>query len=88
MKMGTSLAIQGLRLRTAGDMGSIPHGRTKTPHALRCSQKKKKTKVDCELLNGRKPGSQSCSLLADSGQTFLELRYMETENMNRSSTVE
>ena len=57
------MPIQWLRLGTAGDMGSIPHERTKTPHHMPCGAVKKKKKdemkVDYELLNGRKPGSQS-----------------------------
>ena len=40
-KIGTSLAVQWLRLNapTAGDMGSIPGRGTKIPHATRWGQK-------------------------------------------------
>ena len=42
---GTSLVVQWLRLCTpsAGGMGSIPGQRTKIPHAMQHSQKKKKS---------------------------------------------
>jgi len=36
------MPIQWLRLGTAGDMGSIPHERTKTPHHMPCGAVKKK----------------------------------------------
>ena len=46
MFLGTSLAVQGLRLHAsnAGGTGSIPGQGTKIPHAKQHSQKTKKKK--------------------------------------------
>ena len=46
LSLGTCLAVQWLRFRTftARGTGSIPGQGTKIPHAVRCSQKLKKTK--------------------------------------------
>ena len=52
-QMWTSLAVQWLRLCTpnAGGMGSIPGQRTKIPHAMQHSARKKKKKI-----RGKEPG--------------------------------
>ena len=44
MKLGTSLAVQWLRLPHAGDVGSIPDCGTKIPHALQLKKTNKPIK--------------------------------------------
>ena len=54
-KAGTSLAVQSLRLRasTAEGAGLIPGQGTKIPHAVWCSQKKKKIQKKNTKWKGR-----------------------------------
>ena len=49
--LGTSLAVQWLRLHTctAGGVGSTPGRVTKIPHVVRGSQKKKKKEKNLDI---------------------------------------